>query len=233
MDICFAFLRVRAPAPRVVCAEEVCHCLPACLNSPTCGPRQPGAHRIGRHAGKPCVVLLPKTSGPIRGPFGSNSPYGHHTGHSAIVGMVRSMLASASSQPAQARRSTTASPRHGSQGPGGPGCRGRTRCDSLSCGARPVSSHHPWTFSPARFPFGGFRPQQGQRRASGQENRSRGNAIRASRNGPRSRDGRYRSRPFPAKAPVRTSLTPRGHNYPVKSPGIRISGKINAGRVPL
>ncbi len=29
---------------------------------------------------------------------------------------------------------------------------------------------------------------------------SHGNAIRASRNGPRSRDGRYRSQPFPAKA---------------------------------
>ena len=47
-------------------------------------------------------MLLPKTNGPIRGPFGSNSPYGHHTGRSAVVGMVRSMLTSASLQPAQA-----------------------------------------------------------------------------------------------------------------------------------
>ncbi len=150
-------------------------------------------------------------------------------------------------------RSTTASPRHGSQGPGGPGCRGRTRCDALaprpqalpgnampagsacipsnalpgagggaspavrsqaepgnegapwerggalSSGARPVSSHRPWTFSPARFPYGGFRPQNGRRRASGHEGPSRGNAIRASRNGLRSRDERNRSQPFPAK----------------------------------
>ena len=86
-----------APAPRVVCAEEVCHRLPACPNSPGCRPRQSGAHCIGRHAGKQCIVLLPKVSGPIRGPFGWNSPDGHHTSHSAVVGMVRSMLTSASS----------------------------------------------------------------------------------------------------------------------------------------
>ncbi len=55
------------------------------------------AGRIGRHAGKQCLVLPPKTSGPIRGPFGSNSPYGHPTSRSAVVGMVRSMLTSASS----------------------------------------------------------------------------------------------------------------------------------------
>ena len=77
--------------------KKVCHCLPACLNSPSCCPRQSGPHRIGRHAGKQCVVLLPKTSGPIRGPFGSNSPYGHHTSHSNVVAMVRSMLTIASS----------------------------------------------------------------------------------------------------------------------------------------
>ena len=62
-----------------------CASLPACLNSPSCCPRESGPHRIGRHAGKQCVVLLPKTSGPIRGPFGSNSPYGHHTGHSVGI----------------------------------------------------------------------------------------------------------------------------------------------------
>ncbi|MGO8746820.1 MAG: hypothetical protein ACLQNE_12600, partial [Thermoguttaceae bacterium] len=76
---------------------------PACLNSPSCRPCQSGAHCIGRHAGEQCVVLLPKTSGPIRGPFGANSPYGHPTSRSAVVGMVRSMRSSASSQPAQAR----------------------------------------------------------------------------------------------------------------------------------
>ncbi len=127
-------------------------------------------------------------------------------------------------------RSTTASPRYDSQGPGGPGCHGRTRCDALSSAARPGSSHpvrsqalpgnampagsacipsnalpgagggaspvvrsqaepgNEGTFSPARFPFGSLRPQHGQRRASGQEDRSHGNAIRASRSGPRSRD---------------------------------------------
>ncbi len=77
--------------------------LPACLNSPSCCRRQSGPHRIGQHAGKQCVLLLPKTSGPIRGPVGSNSPYGHCTNRSAVVGMVRSMLTSASSQPVQAR----------------------------------------------------------------------------------------------------------------------------------
>ena len=51
-----------------------CASFPACLHSPGCCPRQSAAHRIGRHAGEQCVVLLPKTSGPIRGPFGSNSP---------------------------------------------------------------------------------------------------------------------------------------------------------------
>ena len=97
-------------------------------------------------------------------------------------------------------RSTTANPRHGSQGPGGPGCRGRTRCDSLSSSAGPVSRHRPWTFSPASFPFGGLRPQYGWRRVSGPEGGSQGNEIHASQSGPRSRDGRYRSQPFPAKA---------------------------------
>ncbi len=61
------------------------------------------------------------------------------------------------------RATTTAAQRHGSQGPGGPGCRGRTRYDSLSSGARPDSSNRPWTFSHAGFPFGGFRPQYGRR----------------------------------------------------------------------
>ncbi len=86
MSVCNArALRAGAPAPRVVSTEEVCHGLPACLNSPSCCRRQSGAHRIGRHAGKQCVVLLPKTSGPIRGPFGSNSPYGHPTGDSGGI----------------------------------------------------------------------------------------------------------------------------------------------------
>jgi hypothetical protein len=74
-----------APAPRVVCAEAVCHFPPACLNSPSCRPRQSAAHRIGRHAGRQCVVLRPKTSVPIRGPFRSISPYGHHTSRSVGI----------------------------------------------------------------------------------------------------------------------------------------------------
>ncbi len=162
--------------------------LPACLNSPSGCPRQSGVHRIARHAGKQCVLLLPKTSGPIRG-------------RSARILLTAIIPATPLSlgwfgrcSPARPRnrprpaRWTTASPRHGSQGPGGPGCRGRTRCDSLSCGARPVSRHRPWTFSPASVPFGGFRPQYDQWRASGQQGGSHGNAIRASRSGPRSRD---------------------------------------------
>ena len=96
-------LPVRVPLLLAWSVPKKCASLPACLNSPICCPRQSGADRIGRHAGKQCVVLMPKVSGPIRGPFGSNSPYGHHTSHSAVVGMVRSMRTSAFSQPAQAR----------------------------------------------------------------------------------------------------------------------------------